>query len=90
MKATKLPISPDGKDAKERAAKAAENRRMAKDLAERYEETDRGGAVEGQLRAVLSDISDRLNARKLEFPTTRKWLNEFLDNRNFSKGTAAR
>ncbi len=61
---TRIRHTPAGHDAKERAANAAANRRLALETAMRLEEAERGNATEAHLRKVLSDISERVNRRR--------------------------
>lgn len=82
---TKIEHSPSGKDAKERARQTAEFRRLALDVALKFEEAERGNATESHLRKVLGDISERVNQRKLEFKRTRIYLTEWLDRASKSK-----
>lgn len=90
MVSTKIEHSPAGKDSKERAQRVSENRRLAQDIAAKLEAAERGNPTENHLREVLSDISARLTTRALDFPTTRKYLLEWLEARNLSEGTATR
>ena len=64
---TKIRHAPLGHDGKERATNAAKNRRLALDMAMRLEEAERGNATEIHLRKLLSDVSERVNQRRLEF-----------------------
>lgn len=75
---TKIKHAPIGHDAKERATKAATNRRLAMDLAMRLEEAERGNATEVHLRKLLSDVSERVNNRRIEFKTASVFLKDWV------------
>lgn len=90
LKSTKLEHTPAAPTAKERAAKAAENRRLAKELAERMEEAERGSGIEAHLRKLVADISERVSPRKLEFKTAAVYLRAWLDTKRASTGTLTR
>lgn len=87
---TKIEHTPDAADVKERATKAAENRRLAQDVANRMEEAERGARTEAHLRKVFAEISERLTAKRMNFPSTRDYLVKWLDERSLSDGTRAR
>lgn len=90
FKSTKIEHAPDASTAKARAVKASENRRLAKEIAEKLEEAERGNPTENHLREVLAGISERLTTRKLDFPTVKDYLLDWLEARNLSEGTATR
>jgi len=75
---TKIRHTPSGQDGKERATNSAKNRRLALDVAMRLEEAERGNATEIHLRKLLSDVSERVNQRRLEFKSTDTFLNDWL------------
>ena len=75
---TKIRHAPLGHDGKERATNAAKNRRLAIDMAMRLEEAERGNATEIHLRKLLSDVSERVNQRRLEFKAADNFLNDWL------------
>jgi len=75
---TKIQHTPDGTSAKERATKAANNRRLAQDMATRLEEAEVGNATEAHLRKLLSDVSERVNQSRLEFKSVDVFLNDWL------------
>jgi integrase len=75
---TKIEKAPDGATPKERAVKAAENRRLATEMALRLEEEERGNPTEAHLRKVVADISQRVNKRRIEFATVRAHLEQWL------------
>lgn len=75
---TKIRHAPLGHDGKERATNAAKNRRLAIDMAMRLEEAERGNATEIHLRKLLSDVSERVNQRRLEFKAADTFLNDWL------------
>jgi integrase len=75
---TKVRHAPLGHDGKERATNAAKNRRLALDVAMRLEEAERGNATEIHLRKLLSDVSERVNQRRLEFKAADTFLNDWL------------
>ena len=90
LKSLKIKHTPEGRDPKERAKLAADNRWTATELANRIESAERGNATENHLRHLLAEISERLNGQKIDFPTVRSYLNEFLAARNLSEGTRVR
>jgi integrase len=73
---------------KERADRAAENRRNALDMAGRLEHEERGHATEAQLRKALDDISMRVNKRRLEFAETEGYLRKWLESVKQSRSIA--
>ena len=75
---TKIEKSPSGADPKGRALKAAENKRLAMEMALRLEEEERGNPTEAHLRKVVADISQRVNKRRIEFATVRVHLERWL------------
>lgn len=75
---TKIKHAPEGPSAKERATKAANNRRLAQDMATRLEEAEVGNATEAHLRKLLSDVSERVNQSRLEFKSVDVFLNDWL------------
>lgn len=75
---TKIQHTPDGVNAKERATNAANNRRLAQDMATRLEEAEVGNATEAHLRKLLSDVSERVNQSRLEFKSVDVFLNDWL------------
>jgi len=75
---TKIRHAPLGHDGKQRANNAAKNRRLALDVAMRLEEAERGNATEIHLRKLLSDVSERVNQRRLEFKAADTFLNDWL------------
>ena len=75
---TKIRHAPLGHDGKERATNAAKNRRLALDMGMRLEEAERGNATEVHLRKLLSDVSERVNLRRLEFKAADTFLNDWL------------
>jgi integrase len=75
---TKIEHGPSGKDTKERAVKAATNRRLALEMATRLEEAERGNATEVHWRKLLADISERVNDRRMEFKVVEKFLDDWL------------
>ena len=75
---TKIEHTPPGKDGKERAVKAATNRRLAQEMATRLEEAERGNATEAHWRKLLGDISERVNNRRLEFKIVELFLHDWL------------
>ncbi len=75
---TKIRHAPLGHDGKERANNAAKNRRLALDMAMRLEEAERGNATEAHLRKLLSDVSERVNQRRLEFKAADIFLNDWV------------
>lgn len=75
---TKIRHAPLGHDGKERATNAAKNCRLAIDMAMRLEEAERGNATEIHLRKLLSDVSERVNQRRLEFKAADTFLNDWL------------
>jgi integrase len=87
---TKIEHTPDGKDHKERGQAAADNRRLAREYANRLEDLERGDPVEAQFRKLVADISERKTARRLEFPTARTYLLNWLESRNLAPTTIAR
>jgi integrase len=88
LKSTKIEHAPDGTTPKERAERAAANRRSAIEWATRIEEEGRGNAAEAQLRKVLSELSQRVNKRRLEFAETETYLRKWLDTVKASKSPA--
>jgi integrase len=92
-RSTKVEINPTGEDAKERAGKASENRRLAQSIADDYEQTSRGNNTESQVRKTLGDLYSRVNAgRELEFASCNAFLTQWLERitATKAKGTAAR
>jgi integrase len=89
---TKIQHTPDGVTVKERATAAANNRRLAQDMATRLEEAEVGNATEAHLRKLLSDVSERVNQSRLEFKTVDVFLDDWLDRaqRTKSAGTYER
>ncbi|HMP83984.1 MAG TPA: site-specific integrase [Verrucomicrobiota bacterium] len=75
---TKIQHTPDGANGKERATNAANNRRLAQDMATRLEEAEVGNATEAHLRKLLSDVSERVNQSRLEFKTVDVFLNDWI------------
>jgi len=75
---TKIEHGPSGKDTKERAVKAATNRRLAMEMATRLEEAERGNATEAHWRKLLGDISERVNERRMEFKVVETFLDDWL------------
>lgn len=75
---TRIQHGPPGVDAKDRAAKASTNRRLASEMATRLEEAERGNATEAHWRNLLGDISERVNKRRLEFKIVEPFLNDWL------------
>jgi integrase len=86
----KIPHTPEGKDPGERARKAADNRRRALEAATALEEADRGCPVEAQLRKLVSDISEKQTGRRIEFPTVKKYVLEWLEGKDLKPRTRAR
>jgi integrase len=84
-KSTKIQRSPEGRDPKERAQKAGENRRLAQDIANNMEQAERGNATEAHLRKVLADISERVNNRRMEFKKACAYLTEWKDRASKAK-----
>jgi site-specific recombinase XerD len=84
---TKIRHTPLGHNTKERANGAATNRRLALDVAMRLEEAERGNATEVHLRKVLSDVSERVNQRRLKFKTADTFLNDWLLRAEKTKST---
>lgn len=82
---TKIEHGPEGKDAKDRAVKAATNRRLAMEMATRLEEAERGNATEAHWRKLLADISERVNERKMEFKIVETFLGDWLDRAQKTK-----
>lgn len=74
---TKIEHTPSGATQKEMAARAACNRRLARDIANQLEEAERGNPTEAHLRKILDDLSGRVNRQRLEFKQTRVYLNEW-------------
>ena len=92
-RSTKVEINPAGADAKERAGKASENRRLAQGIADDYEQTSRGNKTESQVRKTLGDLHSQVNAgRELEFASCDAFLTQWLERitATKAKGTAAR
>ena len=75
---TKILHAPIGHTPKERAAKAAHNRRLAMEIGMRLEEAERGNATEAHLRKLLSDVSERVNQSRLEFKSADVFLNDWV------------
>lgn len=75
---TRIEHGPSGKDAKDRAVKAATNRRLALEMGTRLEEAERGNATEAHWRKLLGDISERINERRLEFKVVETFLDDWL------------
>ena len=75
---TKIQHTPDGATAKDRATNAANNRRLAQDMATRLEEAEVGNATEAHLRKLLADVSERVNQSRLEFKTVDVFLTDWL------------
>lgn len=90
LKSTKIIHTPIGITPQERANKNSENRRFAQDSANRFEELERGNPTEAQFRKVVSDISERLNIGKMEFPSVQAYLEEWLESRRLAPTTVAR
>ena len=86
----KIPHTPEGKDAGDRARKAAENRRRAIEAAGALETADRGCPVEAQLRKLVSDISERQTGRRIEYPTVEKYIIGWLEGKNLKPKTRLR
>jgi integrase len=78
LKSTKIERAPDAATPKERAVKAADNKRLAMDMANRLEEDERGNPTEIQLRKLVADMSQRVNKRRIEFSTVRAYLEKWL------------
>lgn len=85
---TKIKHAPDLQDPKERAQAAANNRRLAQDIANKLEEAERGNAVESHLRKILADISQRVNSRRIEFACTETFLADWLGRVKKTKSPA--
>ena len=85
------PIRTADESAAEHSARRRVNRRRALEVAEEAEELARGNRVEQQVRSLLADAS-RLGATPLDFPTTSKWLWDWLEmhRSDLSPGTYAR
>lgn len=75
---TRIEHGPAGKDAKDRAVKAATNRRLALEMATRLEQAERGNATEAHWRKLLADISERVNERRMEFKIVEAFLGDWL------------
>lgn len=87
---TKIQHTPNTEDPTMFKIEAGNNRRLALQHAARLEETERGNPTEAHLRKVLSDMSERLNRKRIEFPSTRDFLRKWLDRRPLSDMTRAR
>jgi hypothetical protein len=75
---TKIEHAPGGGTQKDIASKAANNRRLAQDIANQLEEAERGNATEVHLRKLLADLSGRVNKQRLEFKQTKTYLNDWM------------
>lgn len=75
---TRIEHGPAGKDTKDRAVKAATNRRLALEMATRLEQAERGNATEAHWRKLLADISERVNERRMEFKIVEAFLGDWL------------
>lgn len=82
---TRIRHAPLGHTLQERAKNAATNRRLALDIAMRLEEAERGNATEAHLRKLLSDVSERVNQRRLEFKAADTFLNDWLERARKTK-----
>lgn len=90
QRSTKIAHTPDASTPKERASLAAENKRAAQALANELEGAERGNPTEHQLRKLLADMSERLFGNRLELPSARNYLNEWLEGRDLSASTRTR
>lgn len=70
--------SPEHHDPKERTALTGENKRMAMEMAVRFETAAKGNAVESQLRSIVSDISAKVNRERIEFARCDVFLRDWI------------
>ncbi len=89
-KSSKIEHTPDGKDSKERAALASENRRAAKLYANELEHAERGNPTEAQLRKLMADLSERLCQVRITSPACREYLENWLAERQLTPTSRAR
>jgi integrase len=90
---TGIEHSPEPKDPNDKKAREnlrAKNKREAIRHASHLEEIERGNPTEAQLRKVLADMSQRLRREKLDFPSTEKFLRDWLDNQRVAESTFLR
>ena len=65
---------------KEAARLAANNKKLAQQVADTYEETSRGNLTEAAIRKALADIFEKTSARRLEFAKAKTYLASWLDS----------
>jgi integrase len=82
---TKIEHTPSGSTPKDTAKRAADNRRLAQDVANRLEEAERGNPTEVHLRKLLDDLSNRVNKQHLEFKRTKIFLDEWAERADKAK-----
>jgi integrase len=87
FKSTKIERSPLAPP-KEAALKASEHKRLAMEMALKLEEQERGNPTEIHLRKVVSDISQRVNKRHIEFASVESHFNSWLSRVEKSKSPA--
>ncbi|MBI5692394.1 MAG: tyrosine-type recombinase/integrase [Verrucomicrobia bacterium] len=77
-KSTAVRIAGEGPTPRDRERDAARNRRLAKEVAEKWEELERGHPTENQIRHVMQDIFQRVNRRRMEENRTEKVLLDWV------------
>jgi integrase len=77
-RSTKIQIAGDGTSPKDRAKDAARKRNLAKMIAARLEEVERGNPTEIHLRKVMHDIFAKVNHRRMDEARTNTFLASWL------------
>lgn len=79
-KSTKIPHTPEAPSESERKLKAAENKRLAKALADRAEEASRGSMIARHWREIAQDVVKRVSNEDLEFASVESYLSQWLNS----------
>lgn len=85
IRSTRLEASPEHPDPKQRTTLAGENKRLAMEMAIRFETAAKGNAVESQLRSIVSDISAKVNRERIEFARCDVFLRDWITRCEKSK-----
>jgi integrase len=90
LKSTKIEHTPPATDARGRSHVTMQNRHLAQEIANRLEEVEKGNGSEAHLRKLVSDIGERLNTRKIDFPSTATHFREWLEGKLIAPNTRVR
>lgn len=84
-RSTKIAIAGEGDNERDRGRDAANKRKLARQVSESYELTERGNPTEAHIQKVLFDIFNKVNKRRIEPAITERfctaWLNKVRTRR---------